>query len=68
MQKGGLYILIMMENLLKKIEYLRIKMSEIANEKGLTHRESIAVSQELDRLLNLYEYEKMKDSERIKLE
>ncbi|RLL45171.1 aspartyl-phosphate phosphatase Spo0E family protein [Oceanobacillus piezotolerans] len=58
----------MMENLLKKIEYLRIKMSEIANEKGLTHRESIAVSQELDRLLNLYEYEKMKDSERIKLE
>ncbi|MEC5426040.1 aspartyl-phosphate phosphatase Spo0E family protein [Virgibacillus sp. C22-A2] len=43
------------ENLLKRIEFLRNKMTVVALEKGFTNLESVAISQELDRLLNLYE-------------
>lgn len=47
--------------LLAKIETLRNKMIVIASDKGLTSKESITISQELDRLLNLYDH--MKDHE-----
>lgn len=40
--------------LLMQIELLRNKMTEIACDKGFTSEESIIVSQELDRLLNIY--------------
>ncbi|EQB36589.1 MULTISPECIES: aspartyl-phosphate phosphatase Spo0E family protein [Virgibacillus] len=43
------------DHLLKRIEFLRNKMTEVALEKGFTNFESVAISQELDRLLNLYE-------------
>ncbi|MBU5266487.1 aspartyl-phosphate phosphatase Spo0E family protein [Virgibacillus proomii] len=43
------------DNLLKRIEFLRNKMTMVALEKGFTNLESIKISQELDRLLNLYE-------------
>lgn len=42
----------------KRIELLRNKMTEVALEKGFTSIESISISQELDRLLNLYEERK----------
>ncbi|WP_099157909.1 aspartyl-phosphate phosphatase Spo0E family protein [Virgibacillus ndiopensis] len=42
------------DKLLDRIEFLRNKMTEIALNKGFTSVESIAISQELDRLLNLY--------------
>ncbi|WP_188454565.1 aspartyl-phosphate phosphatase Spo0E family protein [Virgibacillus oceani] len=42
------------EKLLERIEFLRNKMTEIALDKGFTSAESINISQELDRLLNLY--------------
>ncbi|WP_373895862.1 Spo0E family sporulation regulatory protein-aspartic acid phosphatase [Virgibacillus natechei] len=41
--------------LLKRIELLRQQMTEVATEKGFTHIDSIELSQELDKLLNLYE-------------
>ncbi|MFD1039031.1 Spo0E family sporulation regulatory protein-aspartic acid phosphatase [Virgibacillus byunsanensis] len=41
--------------LLDRIEFLRNRMSKVASEKGLTSNESITISQELDRLLNLYD-------------
>lgn len=44
-----------LENLLIKIEDLRNKMTKTASKKGLTDSESLALSQELDRLLNKYE-------------
>ncbi|MDY0396223.1 aspartyl-phosphate phosphatase Spo0E family protein [Virgibacillus halophilus] len=37
-----------------EIELLRRKTASVALEKGFTSCESIALSQELDRLLNLY--------------
>jgi len=40
--------------LLKRIEFLRNKMTAVAIDKGFTSKESIILSQELDRLLNLY--------------
>ncbi|HLR80161.1 MAG TPA: aspartyl-phosphate phosphatase Spo0E family protein [Bacillota bacterium] len=43
------------DKLLKRIEYLRNKMTDVAMEKGFTSPESITLSQELDKLLNLYE-------------
>ncbi|MFC4556931.1 Spo0E family sporulation regulatory protein-aspartic acid phosphatase [Virgibacillus kekensis] len=43
----------------KRIELLRNKMAEVALEKGFTSNESISISQELDKLLNLYEEIKM---------
>ncbi|GAA0446807.1 MAG: Spo0E family sporulation regulatory protein-aspartic acid phosphatase [Bacillota bacterium] len=50
------------DNLLKRIEFLRNKMTEVALEKGFTNLESVALSQELDRLLNLYESMKHPDA------
>ncbi|WP_231514907.1 aspartyl-phosphate phosphatase Spo0E family protein [Oceanobacillus salinisoli] len=49
------------DNILTRIEYLRKKMSNIAISKGYTDLESVAISQELDRLLNLYENIKEKN-------
>ncbi|HLR62290.1 MAG TPA: aspartyl-phosphate phosphatase Spo0E family protein [Lentibacillus sp.] len=43
------------DKLLKRIEYLRNKMADVAMEKGFTSPEAISISQELDKLLNLYE-------------
>jgi stage 0 sporulation regulatory protein len=43
------------DKLLKQIEMLREQMSSVALAKGITSLESIALSQELDRLLNIYE-------------
>lgn len=43
------------DKLLKKIESLRKRMTEVALEKGFTNLESITISQELDQLLNLYD-------------
>lgn len=40
---------------LKEIEHLRKKMVLVALEKGFTSYESVALSQELDKLLNSYE-------------
>ncbi|WP_026905952.1 aspartyl-phosphate phosphatase Spo0E family protein [Paucisalibacillus globulus] len=44
--------------LLKEIEKLRNTMSAVALKQGITSLESIALSQELDRLLNIYEQRK----------
>ncbi|MBP2077934.1 aspartyl-phosphate phosphatase Spo0E family protein [Oceanobacillus polygoni] len=43
------------ENILSRIEFLRKKMTDVALQKGFTDNESVYISQELDRLLNLYE-------------
>jgi stage 0 sporulation regulatory protein len=43
------------DKLLKEIETLRKTMSSVALKQGITSLESIALSQELDRLLNMYE-------------
>lgn len=40
--------------LLKEIEKLRDKMIEVVFDKGMTSKESLKISQELDRLLNIY--------------
>lgn len=45
-------------NLLNRIEFLRQKMTEVALNKGFTDKESIEISQELDKLLNDYECRK----------
>ncbi|TMN23425.1 aspartyl-phosphate phosphatase Spo0E family protein [Lentibacillus cibarius] len=42
------------DNLLQHIEYLRNKMMVVATEKGFTSDEAILLSQELDKLLNIY--------------
>lgn len=52
------------DKLLIRIEFLRKKMTEIAQEKGFTNVESIAISQELDQLLNIYEKMKVNDLEK----
>ncbi|MDC3412747.1 aspartyl-phosphate phosphatase Spo0E family protein [Aquibacillus sp. 3ASR75-11] len=44
-----------LEQLLERIEHLRNKMTEVALKKGFTSEDSIKISQELDRLLNVYE-------------
>ncbi|WP_164217897.1 aspartyl-phosphate phosphatase Spo0E family protein [Virgibacillus sp. YIM 98842] len=49
------------DQVLQRIEFLRNKMTSVAMEKGLNDFESIAISQELDRLLNLYEDMKQKN-------
>jgi len=49
------------DQILKRIEFLRNEMTSVAMKKGLTDVESIAISQELDRLLNLYEDIKQKN-------
>ncbi|MFC4404739.1 Spo0E family sporulation regulatory protein-aspartic acid phosphatase [Gracilibacillus xinjiangensis] len=42
--------------LINKIEKLRQEMTDVALSKGITSKESLYISQELDRLLNDYEY------------
>ncbi len=49
-----------LENILNRIEFLRNKMTEVAMNKGFTNSESVHISQELDRLLNLYDEVKSK--------
>ncbi|MFD1849214.1 aspartyl-phosphate phosphatase Spo0E family protein [Oceanobacillus bengalensis] len=51
-----------LNNILIEIEILRKKMTETAGVKGLTDKESIEISQELDRLLNEFEKTKEKES------
>jgi len=46
------------EKLLEHIEVLRNKMMTVAIEKGFTSKESIKLSQELDRMLNRYNRKK----------
>ncbi|RYG74008.1 aspartyl-phosphate phosphatase Spo0E family protein [Lentibacillus lipolyticus] len=50
------------DKLLKHIECLRHKMTAVAMEKGFTCDESIMLSQELDKLLNVYESMKNQSS------
>ncbi|MFJ8066517.1 aspartyl-phosphate phosphatase Spo0E family protein [Psychrobacillus sp. NPDC096426] len=45
----------MLELLLKKVELTREKMIQVALEKGVSDKETIELSKELDRLLNEYE-------------
>ncbi|WP_042145144.1 aspartyl-phosphate phosphatase Spo0E family protein [Paucisalibacillus sp. EB02] len=51
------------DKLLKEIETLRNTMSTVALKQGITSLESIALSQELDRLLNMYEQFKKNKSD-----
>ncbi|KAB8138588.1 aspartyl-phosphate phosphatase Spo0E family protein [Gracilibacillus oryzae] len=46
--------------LMSKIEKLRKEMTDVALTKGITSKESLNISQELDRLLNDYEYYRKK--------
>lgn len=50
------------KNILLRIENLREEMATVALDKGFTNTESIHISQELDRLLNLYE--KIRDDQK----
>ncbi|WP_404452430.1 aspartyl-phosphate phosphatase Spo0E family protein [Virgibacillus necropolis] len=43
------------DNVLERIEFLRNEMTKVAFKKGFTSQESIIISQELDKLLNLYD-------------
>ncbi|MEN1967050.1 aspartyl-phosphate phosphatase Spo0E family protein [Lentibacillus sp. N15] len=52
--------------LLKNIESLRKEMTTAAITKGLTSMEVIALSQELDQLLNLYDQMKQHQKEKVK--
>ena len=45
----------MVEELLKELELTREKMIQVALEKGVSHKETISLSKELDRLLNEYD-------------
>lgn len=45
----------MVKELLRKLELTREKMIQAALEKGVSHKETIELSEELDRLLNEYE-------------
>ncbi|MEN2766617.1 aspartyl-phosphate phosphatase Spo0E family protein [Ornithinibacillus xuwenensis] len=56
------------DKLLKKIESLRKKMSNTALTQGITSLESIALSQELDRLLNIYEKVRENDFDSLESE
>ncbi|MFD1361520.1 Spo0E family sporulation regulatory protein-aspartic acid phosphatase [Lentibacillus salinarum] len=49
---------------MNRIEFLRNKMTEIAMDKGFTSPEAIKTSQELDKLLNLYESMKQTNSQK----
>lgn len=51
------------DKLLKRIEFLRQQMTEVAIKKGFTHIDSIELSQELDQLLNLYDTMKQNRTE-----
>jgi len=50
--------------LLHKIEKLRQEMTTIALKKGFASEESIRLSQELDRLLNIYQQRQKKEFQR----
>ncbi|WP_342028046.1 aspartyl-phosphate phosphatase Spo0E family protein [Lentibacillus halodurans] len=49
---------------MERIEFLRNKMTNIAIDKGFTSSEAITTSQELDKLLNLYESMKQTNSQK----
>ncbi|MGN8645182.1 Spo0E family sporulation regulatory protein-aspartic acid phosphatase [Gracilibacillus sp. HCP3S3_G5_1] len=52
-------------NLISKIEQLRKEMTDVALKKGITSKESLHISQELDELLNDYEhYKKMQNNKK----
>lgn len=53
------------QNILRKIELLRKKLTDIALSKGFTSAESLSLSQELDQLLNFYE--RIQGTERNKI-
>ena len=42
----------MMESIIKRLEYTREKMIQSAIENGVTNRETIRLSEEIDHLLN----------------
>lgn len=42
------------DKLLKRIEFLRKQMTNIAMQEGFSSKESVEVSQELDKMLNQY--------------
>lgn len=46
------------DEILKQIEQLRVKMTEVVNKQGLTSKEALAISQEIDILLNKYNRQK----------
>ncbi|WP_337193883.1 aspartyl-phosphate phosphatase Spo0E family protein [Pontibacillus yanchengensis] len=46
------------QQLTERIELLRNRMIKVATVKGFTSDESLAISQELDYLLNMYELKK----------
>ncbi|MGP4040465.1 Spo0E family sporulation regulatory protein-aspartic acid phosphatase [Gracilibacillus sp. D59] len=48
--------------LISKIEELRKEMTDVALKKGITSKESLHISQELDELLNDYEHYKQKQN------
>lgn len=52
-------------DMLKKIEFLRKKMIQSAEENGLNHEKCITISKELDQLLN--EYERIKQESNLKI-
>ncbi|GAB2555043.1 hypothetical protein GCM10026983_23340 [Gracilibacillus alcaliphilus] len=54
-----------LNNLVNEIERLRKEMSEVALQKGITSKESLAISQKLDKLLNDYELNKQKESKHV---
>ena len=54
----GVYFLIKFNTrkaIRKEIECKRLEMIKIANQKGFTDKETIQVSKDLDKLLNLYQ-------------
>ncbi|MBM7572202.1 aspartyl-phosphate phosphatase Spo0E family protein [Aquibacillus albus] len=51
--------------LLQRIEFLRKQMTEVALAKGFTSTESIALSQELDKLLNHYQQLKVNEKKKV---
>nr|WP_093211086.1 aspartyl-phosphate phosphatase Spo0E family protein [Sediminibacillus albus] len=53
-----------LQTLLERIELLRNKMTKVALRKGFTSAESISLSQELDRLLNIYDSHKQLGSQK----
>ncbi|QGH34358.1 Spo0E family sporulation regulatory protein-aspartic acid phosphatase [Gracilibacillus salitolerans] len=53
-------------NLISKIEELRKEMTDVALKKGITSKESLHISQELDELLNDYEHYKQKHNQEKK--
>lgn len=46
----------MLESILKRVEYTREKMIQSATENGVSNQETIRLSEELDKLLNEFQY------------